>query len=283
MGIKGLNDVLRKYCPHVFKITDLSEFAYKKIAFDLTLFLCKFKTSYGDKWLGAFFDLVISLRQNQIHCVFIYDGVFPDEKNLEKADRIRSREKTEERTQALEQALSKYKRTNVADQILIDFNEKLNKDKGTETFLKIKPSSAPVANSEKNPMNIKLMEEKLKKMNNYNFRNTPEDFELTKELFEIMKVPFITSPMEAETMCSDLNKRNFVDAVASEDTDCLAYGAPCFLSKLKHYDSSCVQIDYNEVLDALSFTKEQFLDLCILLGCDYNKNIPKVVVRKRLN
>ena len=71
MGIHNLNKFLRTKCPQVFKDIHISEFAYKKVAIDITLFLCKFKAVCGEKWVSAFINLVSSLRRNEIHCVFI--------------------------------------------------------------------------------------------------------------------------------------------------------------------------------------------------------------------
>src|SRR6185295_5355821 len=34
-----------------------------------------------------------------------------------------------------------------------------------------------------------------------------------------------------------------------------------------------VCISLNDVLEQLKFTKEQFIDFCIMLGCDFNKRI----------
>ena len=77
-------------------------------------------------------------------------------------------------------------------------------------------------------------------------------------------------------MCSDLCKRGIVDAVLSEDTDVLAYGAPLFLTKIDTTADTCVRISYPDILSNLDLTKEQFLDICIMCGCDYNQNIPKI-------
>ena len=84
MGIHNLNKFLRTKCPHVFKDIHISEFAYKKVAIDITLFLCKFKAVCGEKWVSAFINLVSSLRRNEIHCVFIFDNGAPIEKTTEK-------------------------------------------------------------------------------------------------------------------------------------------------------------------------------------------------------
>ena len=52
----------------------------KKIAIDISLYMCKYKAIYGDNWLYAFLKLISSLRKNEIHCVFIYDNGAPPEK-----------------------------------------------------------------------------------------------------------------------------------------------------------------------------------------------------------
>ncbi len=41
MGIKNLNNLLRKNCPLVFEEIHLSEFSFSKVAVDISLFLCK--------------------------------------------------------------------------------------------------------------------------------------------------------------------------------------------------------------------------------------------------
>ena len=70
MGIKGLNDIIKKYCPNILKNEiKLSEYTYKKIAIDTTLYMFKYKAILGDKWLNGFLNLIICLRKNNIHCV----------------------------------------------------------------------------------------------------------------------------------------------------------------------------------------------------------------------
>ena len=84
MGIKSLNKFLRKNCINIFEEIHISEYAYKKVAIDISLYLYKFKRSCGDTWLSVFLNLICCLRKNEIHCVFIYDNGAPPEKDLEK-------------------------------------------------------------------------------------------------------------------------------------------------------------------------------------------------------
>ena len=111
---------MRKNCPEVYEEIHISEYAYKKVAIDTSLFLCKYKAIYGEKWLVAFINLVSILRKNEIHCVFIYDNGSPPEKEDEKAERVKQREKNKERVYNLELSLEKYFNTGEIEDILLN-------------------------------------------------------------------------------------------------------------------------------------------------------------------
>ena len=74
-----------------------------------------------------------------------------------------------------------------------------------------------------------------------------------------------------------------VYAAASGDMDTLCYEPPF----VKTFDFSEArkmpidQIEYKDAIAGLDMTKEQFIDLCILLGCDYCESI-KVLDKQRL-
>ncbi len=268
MGIANLNKLLRKHCPQIYKPIHISEYAFKKIAIDISLYLCKFKAIAGDKWLTSFINLVTCLRRNEIHCVFIYDNGSPKEKENEKAERVKHREKLDEKVKELENDLENYFISGELTPSLIEvYNKEINKTSYQQPRL---------LSSKKPKIDINILKDRIKKMRGQVLDISEKDFLLTKELFTILNVPFYDAPLEAETMCSDLCKRGIVDAVLSEDTDVLAYGAPIFLSKIDTLNDSCIEINYDYMLNCLDLTKESFLDLCIMCGTDYNKNIYKV-------
>ncbi len=265
MGVHNLNKFLRNNSPDIFVNVHISEYAFKKVAIDISLYLCKFKSICGNRWLAAFINLVACLRKNEIHCVFIYDSGAPPEKQAERKERAAAREKMEARVYALEEALEKYHMTNEVDQILIDLCNK-SKDLTPQRLL----------GKTKSTIDMNWVEARVAKMRSYILDISAEDFALTKQLFTILEVPYFDAPLEAETMCSDLCKRGLVDAVISEDTDVLAYGAPVFLTKLDTTTGVCVRINHTHVLESLGLNHQEFLDLCIMCGTDYNKNIFRV-------
>lgn len=275
MGIHKLYDVIKKYAPECMEKIHLSNFAFKKVAIDVSLFMFKFKAVCGDRWLQAFLNLVTCLRRNEIHCVFIYDTNAPPEKELERAERRESKEKMEEALYNLEQAYQHYLETNEIQQVLIDlYKKEVDKMEKSEKFKPVK--SLLNKNKSESDIDMKIVANKIEHKKRQIVQIGPDDFALTKKMFDILEVPWYQAPMEAETMCSDLCKRGLVDAVLSEDTDVLAYGAPVFLSKIETDSDCCVLINYQHLLNTLELTSEQFLDMCIMCGTDYNKNIPKI-------
>ena len=267
MGINNLNKFLRNNCPQIYEEIHISQYSFKKVAIDISLYLCKFKTICGDRWLSAFINLIACLRKNEVHCVFIYDTGAPPEKDAERKERAEQRAKMEEKVYKLEEALEKFHLTGEVDPLLIELYKKKTKDIGPPRLL-IKKSSQEI--------DIGFVQSVIQKMRGQILHISPDDFKKTKDLFDILKVPYFDAPLEAETTCSDLCKRGLVDAVLSEDTDVLAYGTPIFLSKINTSDGTCIQINYEKMLEALQLSSDSFLDLCIMCGCDYNKNIFRV-------
>jgi len=266
MGIKGLNTFLKKHTPSVFKQIQLSDYAYKKIAIDVSLYLCKFKAVAGDRWLTCFVKLVSCLRKNDIHCVFVYDNGSPPEKQAEKDERREAQAKTKQKIEAIELSLNKYLNENILEQILIDFHEKNKKTSPTRLLQKELSEE----------FNIDVVKNQLNKMKGNIFEVCENDFILTKELFDILDIPYVNATLEGEVTCADMCKRGLVDAVLSEDSDCIALGSTVFLSKIDITNETCVEVKIEDVLETLNFTYEQFLDMCIMFGTDFNKNIAKV-------
>lgn len=88
-------------------------------------------------------------------------------------------------------------------------------------------------------------------------------------LLQLMKIPYVQAPSEAEAQAAFMCSSGFVDAVATTDTDSLAFGARHQLIGLDGQAKFVTAITREHVLTGLSMTQEQFVDTCILLGSDY--------------
>lgn len=263
MGIHSLHKFLRNKCPGVYEEVHISKYSFKKVAIDISLYLFKYKTIFGDTWLSAFINLVCCMRRNNIHCVFIYDTGSPPEKQNEKKERSEARDKIEQKVYDLEDALDHFHNTSEILPILSEFSKK-------------RVSMKRLLTRKDQSINIHEITQEIQKVKSQIVSITSADFEITKKLFDILKVPYFQAPLEAETMCSDLCITNRIDAVISEDTDVLAYGSPVFLTKLNTKDDTCVELKYSDILENLELSSDQFLDLCIMCGTDYNKNIYRI-------
>ena len=94
-----------------------------------------------------------------------------------------------------------------------------------------------------------------------------------KELLELMGIPYIEAPEEADIQCAYLCKNGLVYGVLTEDMDILTFGSNKIVRNLSSYKKDCYEIDLNKILNKLKFNMENFIDFCILLGCDYCKGL----------
>lgn len=266
MGIKSnFTSFLRKMCPSAFVPVHLSTFAYEKIAIDISLYMHKYKSICGERWPSAFINLIASLRRNEIHCVFIFDGKAPDEKSTEHEKRKNNKENNAKKILQLDQAFEQYKKTGVISSVIREMYARRRSPVHAKLLRK--------GSNSDNDIDMDWVEKKINQKKNSLYEVLASDFDLAKTLFKMLGVPWYTSPSEAEKQCSKLCIDGTVHAVLTEDSDVLAYGAPILLTKIDTSADTCVAIYHDIVLEELDLDNDQFLDLCILCGTDYNENI----------
>eukprot|EP00928_Gymnodinium_smaydae_P071024 TRINITY_DN54714_c0_g1_i1.p1 TRINITY_DN54714_c0_g1~~TRINITY_DN54714_c0_g1_i1.p1 ORF type:complete len:420 (+),score=144.40 TRINITY_DN54714_c0_g1_i1:72-1262(+) len=101
---------------------------------------------------------------------------------------------------------------------------------------------------------------------------TREQNEQTKKLLGLMGVPIVDAPSEAEATCAALCRDGKVYAAATEDADCLTFGTKTLVRNLMAAESqkkTILEVNLARVLEQLNITMDQFIDFCILCGCDY--------------
>ncbi|XP_064467089.1 flap endonuclease 1-like [Ornithodoros turicata] len=97
-----------------------------------------------------------------------------------------------------------------------------------------------------------------------------------KKLLGLMGVPYINAPCEAEAQCAELVKGGKVYGTATEDMDGLTFGTDILLRHMTYSEARKMPIkEFNlqKTLNGLELSREEFVDLCILLGCDYCESI----------
>ncbi|KAI8970930.1 PIN domain-like protein [Pilobolus umbonatus] len=117
-------------------------------------------------------------------------------------------------------------------------------------------------------------------------RVTKEHNDDCKRLLKAMGIPYVDAPCEAEAQCAELAKGGKVYAAASEDMDTLTFSSPILLRHLTFSEARKMPIDevnLEKVLEGLGLDMLQFIDLCILMGCDYTDSIKGVGAKTAYN
>lgn len=132
---------------------------------------------------------------------------------------------------------------------------------------------------------VALMEERLEDARVYatqSARLTSEMVEEAKQLLELLGIPFVQAPGEGEAQAAYMAERGDVFAAGSQDYDSLLFGAPRLVRNLtisgkRKLPRKNVYIEItpeifhlNKILEELEITREQLVDIAILIGTDYN-------------
>lgn len=107
-----------------------------------------------------------------------------------------------------------------------------------------------------------------------------------KQLLTLMGVPYIDAPCEAEAQCAAMVKSGHVFAVATEDMDALTFGSNVLLRHMTFSEARKMPIQefhLEKVLEGLQLSHEQFIDLCIMLGCDYCDSIKGIGPKRAID
>ena len=103
-------------------------------------------------------------------------------------------------------------------------------------------------------------------------RLTPVIQETTRDLFDILDVPYLEAPAEGEAQAAHMAKRGDVDAVGTEDYDALLFGAPVTIRELTS-SGDPERMELQATLDKHDITREQLVDIGILCGTDFNPGL----------
>ncbi|MEF8807829.1 flap endonuclease-1 [Natronomonas sp.] len=106
--------------------------------------------------------------------------------------------------------------------------------------------------------------------------------ETTRELLDLLDVPYIEAPAEGEAQAAHMARNGDVDYAGSEDYDSLLLGAPRTLRQLTSKgDPECMY--FERTLEKHDLTWEQLVDVAILMGTDFNEGVsgvgPKTAVK----
>lgn len=105
---------------------------------------------------------------------------------------------------------------------------------------------------------------------------TQEQIEDCKELLNLMGIPYINAPAEADSQCAYMVKNKIANSVITEDMDILTFGSNKIYRNLTSRKKKTLEIKLETILDKIDLSYEQFIEFCILLGCDYCDRIKDI-------
>lgn len=126
-------------------------------------------------------------------------------------------------------------------------------------------------------------------------RLTDEMVAGSKKLLDGMGVPWVQAPSEGEAQAAHLVQRGDAWAAGSQDFDSLLFGAPLLVRNLAitgrrklprkdaYVEVSPELMQLETTLKELGITREQLVDIGILVGTDYNEGIKGIGPKKALD
>ncbi len=103
-------------------------------------------------------------------------------------------------------------------------------------------------------------------------RLTDVILETTIDLLDLLDVPTVQAPAEAEAQAAYMARQSGVDYVGTEDYDALLFGAPITLRKLTT-SGEIERMDLEQTLKTHNITRRQLVAIAILCGTDYNAGV----------
>ncbi len=261
MGIKGLIKLINEHAgPYAIKKYSIDRFRGMTVAIDASAIVYQsvlavrttgqdMKNSQGNitSHLHGIIFKILKLLEYEIIPIFVFDGKPPNIKSKTIQERNLRKQRAENNI------------NNLSDDTRID----------DETFIK----------------NFKNT-----------FRPTKQDFIECRIMLDLMGIPYVCAPGEADVICAwlaartDQNGRRYVKGVCADDSDILTLGSPYIFKDMLKFINKGHQVtvvSLHKTLIKMNITMDQFVDLCVLLGCDYCDNIrgigPKTAYKYIMN
>lgn len=251
MGIKELKILINKNANKGITKVHYNEMSNQIIAIDISIYLYKFSYGGGKNFITNFLNQIVMFRKFNITPIYVFDGKPPDEKKEILQNRKDLKKSKYERKEEIEQKL-----------IEVDNNiEKSGNDKESLTFYK---DHKKLLNKELNKLKMSIIS-----LNELDITNL-------KNIFELLNIKYILADTEAEIICANLCNKGLVNGCLSDDTDILPNNGLIFYTGYNINNEYLIKYDLKIILEELELKFDEFIDLCILCGCDYTVKIKNV-------
>lgn len=268
MGIKGLNSLIKKYAPGAIKSCELKDFANKTLAVDgfgLLFAYVVVANSQPSSYIPKLMDFCQRFRQEKIDLFLVLDN-----KNS-----IQSQNKVDKSAAAKSRNNRKISATNrLTDRKGLLDTAKLNHEQFTSTN---NVNDLTVNQQEKLASllcEIETHEESIAKVEKQLIAITQEDIDNMTIIFQAYGYGVGIAEHEGEAGAVRMVESGAADIVVSNDTDSICFGDVQVIQNLSISSSHNMKlVDAAKVREEMGFTREEFIDFCILCGCDFSEKL----------
>lgn len=247
MGIKGLSKLIQEKAPDSIKEQQIKAYFGRKVAIDASMALYQFLIAV--RQAGPNGQLTNDMGEVTSHLIGIFYRTIRMMENGIKPLYVFDGKPPEFKAEELK------KRKEAREKAKKEMNEA--KEAG-DTEMQTK------------------MERRLVRVNK-------EHTDEAKRLLDCLGIPYIQAPGEAEAQCANLCKNGIVFGTATEDMDALTFNTPILLRKMTYSAARkepILEFNLEKILDGLKLNMSEFIDMCILCGCDYVPSIRGIGPKK---
>lgn len=243
MGIQDLTKCIKKNAPEAISKLNIKDLPGNIYGVDVYSYLYPAKYNAAGKGKGShirfFLDMIIKWKKENKILIMVFDG--DTHAILAKAETAKQRSDVK----------TKMKET------ITEINKKISEGTADEyDYIEFEKASRN---------NIKILD---------------TDIDDLKHLFKLTGTNFICAKGEADHALSALFTKGIIHAAISEDSDMLTHGINYVIRGIIDGSMRSAGLVYlynlNVILAKLTLNMDQFIDFCILSGCDYCMKIPRI-------
>ena len=267
MGIKGFTKAIKRFAPGAIKTLSYQELAdiSKNKVYGVDVFSYLYPTQYNvlkkskGNHIREFMEMISTWASVGIRLVFVFDGNTNSEAKRETVDeRTDRRLKGQAHIQKLIHDMNAEQESSIEDEKILVINQDLH-TAGHDIL-----SSSKGTTEQRIDLELALRSHIIVSGDKVNDLIT---------LFQLVGATYMRAEGEADFLLSMLYNEGYIDGVISEDCDMLTHGVERLVRGFT--DSSLRRVGHvsvystNSILDGAQISMNQFIDFCILCGCDY--------------
>lgn len=287
MGIEGLWSKLND---HDKRVTDPADrvlepiedfcamFRDKTVAMDVSIFMHQIIDSNADP--SVFYtNLYDELKSFDINIEFYFDGkrapIKQHEHRRRQEARLAEERRQAERRRMMEKLQSSSDKT--VESVLTearDTDPGLARELAKQTQLHIpgliEKDAAPKLQVDVSAVITSLAQ----RINKHDDRETVSSihYQDLMRTFRMRNIPFLVAASESEKLGAQKVREGTIAAFITNDGDALTFGCPLMVRNFRKFSQPLQMVRLDRVLRALNVNYAQFVDVCVISGCDFTES-----------